>query len=1181
MRVFAVLTGAGVLALLLAVFLFGPASLSPVMADDDHGNIRSQATALPIGGGAVTGNIDAALLMDKDYFRFSAQRGVRYTFSLEMVSVEAANIAIINSKRRGTGLADGQVLSQNGRQKSVTWIARTTDPYFIEVSGVKNIQGGGAYLGSYRLSGSEELRLKDRYSDNSTGATALQIGYKYEGAISPWPAASTGSSGGIEEDYDQDYFHIQARRGIKYTFSTLLHGLQGVEIFVADDHKKLLKSNGGNGSTLEWVAPDSGKYYVVLTGSRSLGGSVGGYVLEVSADESLEDIHSFYRDAATLVVPGNQTHGALSPEGDEDYFTFRAERGIEYQVSMSLGGINATNVSLTVYNDDGDLQKSNQGVGTSMSWTPATTEDYFLLVKSSKIDRNPIRAYVLQITADASLEDRHTDSRASATQARLSTPQSGAISPPTDQDYFYFDAVRGVGYNITMHSSPAAGISLSLLGSTGDVEETATNFTAPMHWVAPSNGKYYVLIEAAPGITNVVGPYSFSIVADFTLQDRHADTRQQATAANIGAPHLAAISPADDRDYFSFNAKRGVQYTITVESEALSGVQIAVSGQSGDVDLSNNGVGNNLVWVAPRDGTFYLSISNTGLEAKSVGSYSLRIDASTAYEDLYGETAGSATPLSFEITYPGAISPVDDKDYFYFQAKRGAVYRVNAGPDAPISIAILDHRNEVQARNAGQTYALDWTAPGDGKYYLSLSAPTGVVEEIRNYTLQVLVQEATEDKHSERASQATAVVFGNNIGGAVSPADDIDRFSFNAARGVQYTFELTYGTAKAVSLTLGTRASPDTALASNYGEDKTVTWLAPDSGTYVITISSAPQLASPTGTYSLRVVADDSLTDQHPNTVHRATEIPIGNTVGGSISPADDIDAFVFYAQQGGVYLVKVHTIAGPVAGFTVSSPSSTFSKSQYEAGDMVMVIAPNPGAYHILVSAATPASSTGSKYQVTVMEDAFSPKVDPVGIQAPQLDAIVSTLAIGVEPRVAPKGSIIRVPVVLQNAVDLKNLAFSISFDPALLEVLDVEAGFLGLAADMQYSASEPGMVRIGYKATQPVTGDGQVAVVVFRVIAEEDGAAILSPTLSIATNSQDRLLSTQPSDGQLTIGPRPPGDGSGDGMVTALDALVAMKMANGLQELDLALDIDGDGQVTRHDAMQILTIAGAVQEV
>ena len=54
--------------------------------------------------------------------------------------------------------------------------------------------------------------------------------------------------------------------------------------------------------------------------------------------------------------------------------------------------------------------------------------------------------------------------------------------------------------------------------------------------------------------------------------------------------------------------------------------------------------------------------------------------------------------------------------------------------------------------------------------------------------------------------------------------------------------------------------------------------------------------------------------------------------------------------------------------------------------------------------------------------------------------------------------------------------------------------------------------------------------------------------------------------------------GDGNGDGLCTEVDALMALKMAVGLQPPDVArMDVDGDGKVTEVDALQILKWAVA----
>ena len=61
------------------------------------------------------------------------------------------------------------------------------------------------------------------------------------------------------------------------------------------------------------------------------------------------------------------------------------------------------------------------------------------------------------------------------------------------------------------------------------------------------------------------------------------------------------------------------------------------------------------------------------------------------------------------------------------------------------------------------------------------------------------------------------------------------------------------------------------------------------------------------------------------------------------------------------------------------------------------------------------------------------------------------------------------------------------------------------------------------------------------------------------------------------VTIGQRVAGDGDGDGVVTTLDGLIALRMATKTMKIDLALDLNGDGVVTMEDARQILDLAGS----
>ncbi len=51
--------------------------------------------------------------------------------------------------------------------------------------------------------------------------------------------------------------------------------------------------------------------------------------------------------------------------------------------------------------------------------------------------------------------------------------------------------------------------------------------------------------------------------------------------------------------------------------------------------------------------------------------------------------------------------------------------------------------------------------------------------------------------------------------------------------------------------------------------------------------------------------------------------------------------------------------------------------------------------------------------------------------------------------------------------------------------------------------------------------------------------------------------------------------GDVNGDGVITSVDALMALKISVGELEVNLVADMDDDGQVLANDALKIMQIA------
>jgi len=1187
MRYLAILAGVGTAVLLLAAAFWDFPSPQTLRADDDHSDYRSAATPLGIGTGVISGNIDeTALFFDVDYFTFDTRRGVRYTFTVDMGTVTDANILVINSSDRGAGVAEGQTVYWDGRQKNVEWVARTGDTYYLEVFGAQGTPDGPVFLGDYTLSATADSMLEDRHAESMEEATSIAIGNQYQGSVSPWPSQPM-YAGSIEEDYDHDYFSFSANRGVKYTIGVDLDTLQAVEIAIGNWTGTVADSNGGVGSTLEWIAPATGGYYVSLSGSALVREPVGTYTLEVTADLSLEDRHSGSRDGATPINFGNQHQGAISPADDRDYFFFQAVRGVKYQVDVDLTTHEGAEISIS--DQAGKSEASNGGVGSSLEWIAPSTANYYIVVSGSPLVRSPVGAYVLEVTTDESLQDRHSDTREDATLVYFGTPQGGSISPAEDMDFFHFPATRGVKYGLEVELGTAQGVNLSIIRSEDGTEAASSSGGTALEWIAPLTETYFVIVTASTRTHDVIGTYSLELTADMTLEDQHSDTRDGATAIRMGTTQQGSLSPGDDQDFFVFDARRGVEYEIQVDSGSYAGINIAVARTLEGVEISNNGLGNRVKWIAPDDARYYVVVSTPDLPINPVGPYSLKATANNALEDQHGEGQQDATMMNFGTVYLGAVSPEDDVDYFSFKARRGVRYHLDAGPDAVVAIVIehassgstdgIEQINEASNESLGST--LDWTATGDGTYFVAISRSNRVAAGVGTYALEITGDITTEDRHSSLIANATPITFGNRVSGAISPPDDRDLFSFQTTRGIEYTFELTYGTAEAVSLTVVKKGATQGFSASNYGEDSTVAWLSPSDGTYFITVSAAPQLDDPVGTYFLKVIADSSLQDRHANDISEATRIGFGNTISGSISPADDTDTFSFTAERGETYLVEVQAGLDHGTRFWVTNPSASFTESNYGAGGALMVTVPVSGAYYIIVSAADPSQGAVNKYEVTVTLDEFSPAIDPEEGQSNGANAAGLGLTLSVENRVAPRGGVVRVPIMMANALDVSGLAFSLGYDPSVLEVVAVEQGSRLAPATFTYSDQDPGVVRFGFASQEPITGGGSAAVVVFKVIGGQEGASLLTLTRSLVSDAYSRPLSIELSGGELTIGARLTGDADGDGAATALDALIAMKMARQLIPVDLALDIDGDGQVTVNDARLILAMGGLEREV
>lgn len=924
-------------------------------ADDDHGDFRSSATPLPIGTGQLKGEIEPTpILFDVDYFSFEARRGVRYTFVLDLVTVPDAKFQVVNSVARGSHASPGQGHTNGESSKSIEWIARTTDTYFVEVVGTIGTDGIPVH-GSYLLTGAADLTLEDRYGDTLGSSSPISVDNVYQAAISPW-TNQPGLTGTVDSGDDYDYFLFQAIRGVQYTVDVELGDTEGVDIDIVDGTNVTQISNDSLGSTVEWISPQSVSYYIVVSGSSRFRDSIGAYQLKLTADVAYQDRHGETAITATALNFDNAHQGAVSPETDEDFFFFQAQRGTKYNINASLGTVQA--ISLSIEDVSGESVASNNGIGTTLEWIPQDSD------------------------------------------------------------------------------------------------------------------RYYIVVSGSPQLRDTTGTYTLVVGADTALKDRHGGSVDQATSVTLGNEHRGAVSPATDRDYFSFVAQRGVRYSITAELDTSPGVSITVQDAPGKIEAANAGVGTTLDWIATTSGTYYVVVAAPSPASVDVGTYALR---------------------------------VDDND------------------------SLLD-------------------------------------------------------RHGDTEALATAIVVGSTYSSSLSPEGDLDYFTFRSERGARYNFELTYGTAGAVSLTVsGAAGGP--VVARNFGEGTDLVWIAPDDNDYVVAISGSPRVQNTTGTYSLKVRADLTLKDRHGGDASSATKLLLGNTLAGAVSPAGEEDYFYFDAQRNEEYVAQIDLGSVDAVRLSVVQTLAGFAASNFSEGTALEWKAPITGRYLVVVSASELASEPVGTYQLTLRRKGDVPDLTPTPepnvppattLPDPEATPPPDGLALYAESRTVKAGGTVLVPVMLRETQGLTSLGFTLNYDTSVLEVVAVSKGARLLPATFTHNEDVPGAIRLEFASESDLSGGGSAAVVEFKVIGESDSKTLITLSEVFASDSDANSLSFGIGSGLMTVGTPETGDGNGDNQISAVDALIALKMVRGLAPVDLVMDLNGDGSVTIEDVRQILASSG-----
>ena len=449
------------------------------------------------------------------------------------------------------------------------------------------------------------------------------------------------------------------------------------------------------------------------------------------------DAHGDYDGDSTAIAVGHALELPRERRGDADYFRFNAEAGRIYEIDAW----NETRWRLPTELRDFHGQIHYREFGET-AWKAVKTGYHYLKVEAP--ENEPYTLFI----APSDYMDDHADNSMAATPLSIGSYTDGSIEYQGDSDCFRFRAESGSHYYIGVDHRSIYHTELILYDANGaplTYGGGAMGIDSGFVWKSPESGDYYIRIssrkpmniswragpippappceagriwpDGSPG-TYAVGVSLFDVSGD--------DYPDGATASvSPGKPVIGSLDYSRDVDVFSFQAERGLVYTLHISSETMRSPWAELS--EGDAHIGR--AYPEMFWRAPKDGAYNISVKS--YDDNDAGMYTLNVFAGVA-DDHADHPEQGATPIAPGEIVDAAIDNERDRDFFVLRAEAGREYLIRYGQLNPLTILNVTLRIhasppvEASAPNMDgntlrDTAVLRWTAPADGDYHVEVA----------------------------------------------------------------------------------------------------------------------------------------------------------------------------------------------------------------------------------------------------------------------------------------------------------------------------------------------------------------------------------------------------------------------------------------------------------------------------
>ncbi len=468
---------------------------------------------------------------------------------------------------------------------------------------------------------------------------------------------------------------------------------------------------------------------------------------------------------AQAVGPSSATQGTINPLRDTDWFVFEIDRrgSTELRFSQVPSGIAP---AFRLYNRDGSALTNwiyprlvDGGSETTML-DLLEAGRYAIAVADDKHDSTSASPYELSLTFHPGDRFEPNEAFGDATPVSPDARVQGTILPKGDVDRYAFEIERRGSIEVDLlHVPDGITPALRLYNAEGSAmtnwlsPRIADGATETLILDLPAAGAYHLAIADDNSDSRSWEPYTLHLTMHTGDGDEPNDSQGTAVLVPANVARTASILPKGDSDHYTFEVERQGISTVVFENVPT---ELSPTFRFYDPNRSalsnwihpkvNNGRTEPYIIDLPRPGRYTIAIADEKNDARTFGTYGLRLahDAGDANEP--NDTLGRATPIRIGAEVQGNILPLRDTDCFWFE--------VTSARQIEIVVANVtgEFAPSMRVHNADHSAITNWHTPNirdrateawsvelkePGKYFVALADTSHAHRAVESYRLVV------------------------------------------------------------------------------------------------------------------------------------------------------------------------------------------------------------------------------------------------------------------------------------------------------------------------------------------------------------------------------------------------------------------------------------------------------------